>query len=257
VDLRTVRKNFIAASGRLDLVKKDGSNNGADWFINAGQRLLDRMIELPQMQNSFVRVMPPGGYTVLVEDCRVVQEVWVDIDGVMKRLTLLSHSDAMQKFPKIISARNTSLMPNIQLDAGTTYAGTPLYYCRYAASPSPRQQNLLFAGNTTNTAGMLGSQFGDLFNQTALMILPPVETQLAVKVVGIFYSVLLSDDGQITFWTMQAPDILVHAAMYQLEVFYRNMEGARGWMLAIQQALTGLDHDVVSEEQSQVNEIEG
>jgi len=41
---------------------------------------------------------------------------------------------------------------------------------------------------------------------------------------------------------------LVFAALYMLEVSYRNMEGANGWLLAMSEITTGIDKDVADEE---------
>jgi len=41
--LREIRDNFVKLSGRMDLVDEFGLNNGANAFINAGIRLLNRM----------------------------------------------------------------------------------------------------------------------------------------------------------------------------------------------------------------------
>jgi hypothetical protein len=74
---------------------------------------------------------------------------------------------------------------------------------------------------------------------------------------GYFNSPVLNADGESTFWTALYPNILVHAALYQLEVFYRNTEGAQDWMRAIQLALMNLDQTAVQDEQVYINQMEG
>jgi len=46
-DLRGVRKQFVTKTGRYDLVKDTNRwiDNGADWFIREGQKLLEGMVE--------------------------------------------------------------------------------------------------------------------------------------------------------------------------------------------------------------------
>ena len=45
MNLLQIRQKFRTLSGRHDLVESDGSDNGADFYINAGQRHLDRLDE--------------------------------------------------------------------------------------------------------------------------------------------------------------------------------------------------------------------
>jgi len=46
-----------------------------------------------------------------------------------------------------------------------------------------------------------------------------------------------------TWWSINYPEVLLHAALYQLEIAYRNMTGAQGWMAAIETALAKIDGD--------------
>jgi len=39
-----IRAEFLKLSGRHDLVNDDGTNNGADFYINAGLRMLNNMV---------------------------------------------------------------------------------------------------------------------------------------------------------------------------------------------------------------------
>ena len=43
MNLKQIRSKFVQLSGRLDLTTSYGKDNGADFFINAGIRLLNRL----------------------------------------------------------------------------------------------------------------------------------------------------------------------------------------------------------------------
>ncbi len=55
MNLFDVREQFIKQSGRRDLTDEYGFDNGADYFINSGLRMLDRMVtdEVPT-DNTYV-----------------------------------------------------------------------------------------------------------------------------------------------------------------------------------------------------------
>jgi len=47
------------------------------------------------------------------------------------------------------------------------------------------------------------------------------------------------------------------AGMYQLEVMYRNTEGANDWLRSIELAVTGLGKDFVEEHIAEVDQMNG
>jgi hypothetical protein len=57
-------------------------------------------------------------------------------------------------------------------------------------------------------------------------------------------------------WTEMHEMILVWAGLYMLEVSYRNTNGAKDWLAAIQREIISLDMDGVEEEIVGVDQIE-
>jgi hypothetical protein len=47
------------------------------------------------------------------------------------------------------------------------------------------------------------------------------------------------------------------AALYKLEVFYRNTEGAKDWSGAMKEDMLGMDHDFVEEDLNGPSQIGG
>jgi len=56
-----------------------------------------------------------------------------------------------------------------------------------------------------------------------------------------------------TWLSINYPDLIIQSALYKLEVFYRNMEGAKGWNEGIKEAVKHIDFDIVDQELAEVN----
>jgi hypothetical protein len=77
MDLLHVRQKFRDLSGRYDLVNADGSDNGANFFINEACRQLDRSIETQKSYGTYMEILAIGTWNVQFNRCRAVQEVWI------------------------------------------------------------------------------------------------------------------------------------------------------------------------------------
>jgi hypothetical protein len=78
-----------------------------------------------------------------------------------------------------------------------------------------------------------------------------------VEIVGFFYTAELSADDHISYWSEVHPELLVMAAMAVLEITYRNRQGFNDWMTAINNFMMTIGFDLVEEEISDVDELEG
>ena len=72
--LLSVRQRFVDLSGRYDLVidSINWANNGADFFIQAGQRWLDRSGIIPKSDSKYYKALAEGAWYDLIPDCRNV-----------------------------------------------------------------------------------------------------------------------------------------------------------------------------------------
>lgn len=70
-------------------------------------------------------------------------------------------------------------------------------------------------------------------------------------------NILLEDDKDENFWSREHPDVLIHAALYRLEIGYRNSSGARDWLSSIGIDLVEIDKEYVEEQAANVTEMEG
>lgn len=259
MNLRAIRDQFIRASGRADLATVKGADNGANWFINAGQQMLESMALLPQMFRNFPIILQAGSFYVPVPGLISAENVMFCEAGQygVTRLTKANLSELQDEYPDL-QVQNTLLRPVVSGQATVlTGCGTPLYYTTVMGITSPAR-NLIkqaLADNATlgNDASLVSTDYG----QKTVRIFPGSLTGGTLMIEGYFNSPVLNEDGEGTFWTALYPNILVHAALYQLEVFYRNTEGAQDWMRAIQLALMNLDQTAVQDEQVNINQMEG
>ena len=75
MNLLQLRVKFREISGRFDLVNDDGSDNGADFFINEGRKYLDRLDETQKSWASCFRWLEIGKFSVSFPYCRAIKEV--------------------------------------------------------------------------------------------------------------------------------------------------------------------------------------
>ena len=73
------RQHLVELSGRYDLVvdNVNWANQGADFFLQAGQRWLDRTSTIFQSGARYYKNLTQGAWFDLVPDCRAIQEVWI------------------------------------------------------------------------------------------------------------------------------------------------------------------------------------
>lgn len=237
MNLKELRVQFIKLSGRYDLVvdKIDWVDNGANFFIQAGQNFLDRMRNTAKSSNTIFKKLPAGGWYLTFEGCRSIKDVWINNASGRSKLIKKNLSWLYQEFSALVSATNQ---------------GTPLYYCpaRLRSTDSTDQADLGVFFNYVKA---------DSDDLRGILILGPPDESIVVEVYGMFYSDALDIDNDESYWTVNWPETLIKAALYQTEVFNRNSEGMRDWIAAIDADLLGIDKDIVEEEISSITQIRG
>lgn len=234
----TIRNKFVELSGRYDLINNDQTDNGADFFLNAGQKYLDRMMSSGKAMARYPLQLTAGVYVAYCAGLRAVKEVWIaDVDG-KTQLEPVSMNWLRNEYSESFA---------------TVPYGVPKYYAPAVFRPFP----------DTATGGDLTGMYdtGDLlvdgthFQMNGIVIMPPPETPYTLSIFGLFYSPTLYATLAAGVWTQSAsywtevhPDTLIAAALFKLEGFYRNSEGAKDFKATVMDDVTGLDHDLVEEE---------
>jgi hypothetical protein len=238
MDLLAVRKKFVKLSGHYDLVEDttDWADNGADFYIQAGQEFLDRRSKVTKQVSRLWEEIAIGAYYVTFQRCRTIEEVYVNDDSGRSKLVKKDFHWLHEEFSEIV--------------ASGSY-GTPLYYC-------PAYLRTQDNTDMDNLATFFNYVMSADDEYRGVLILPPPDEAVVVEVFGKFYSADISSDDDESFWTINHPSLLILASLYQLEILgHRNTQGANDYLGQLEVSLADLDMDLAEEESHGVNQIEG
>jgi hypothetical protein len=212
MNLLDIRKEFIRHTGRFDLVTNTSTfaDNGANFFIKAGQRVLDNKVNI--FQNDMILNMQTtvGDDLLRISGIRTIEGVWIVYDGVSRLLIEAFLHDFKQAFADNVST------------------GMPTHYVII-----PLRQSMNEDEDVLEHGFLLG---------------PKPSQEFDIRIKGRFFSHPLVQDTDKNFWSIQYPHTLIQAALYSIERFYRNTQGMNDHMLAIEEDLRGIDHEQVEQE---------
>jgi hypothetical protein len=244
-----IRKKFVEISGRHDLLTSDYVDNGADFFLNAGQRTLDRLMSKRSDKARYPILFSAGSVFLRMAGVRSIDEVWVSNADGMSRLTYYPVNRLREYYGEKLS----NVTP-----------GTPLYYAPTVVRPYPDVTTLTSLANFYDVEDLVAvSGSVSHFQYTGLVIMPPPETDVYVNVWGNFYSPTLSatySGGVVqtaSIWTELFPETLIAAAMYKLNSLYRDSEGAKDRRALMLEDVQGMDNDLAEEESAGDLTMEG
>ncbi len=219
-DLSDIRTALVRLSGRADLVVDTSGfvDNGANAFINMGQRLLDRLsgFNNPASENRQFVELAQGDNTATFDRLRSVSEVWVaDATDGRTQLEYRTLNELRKNFPGVVS----------EMDQGR-----PRFWSHSVRVTAPRNiadDGSEFAADT-NAAD---------FTVTTKFIAPGIEFFLpsdgvyTLTVFGRFYSPELKSNTDVSYWSQEQPELLVEAARYEIELQqHRNTAGTNAWL---------------------------
>ena len=228
MNLGEIRTQFGALSGRLDLIAEgDDGSVGADVYIKQGSKMLDRMADIESSHSVVFRTVEAGDYYLEVSNVRAIHEVWLYTGGKTFKLKEGTKEQLRGYFPGLLANSDR---------------GIPAWY----HTANMRVDEL----SDTSLEGFLNHVdfSGEYYNG---IIFPQVADEGIFEIDGNFYSTELINSTDENYWSVENPFLLVWAALYHMEVSYRNSEGAKDWMAAITQNLTMLEFDHV--EQGAIN----
>lgn len=217
--LAEVRKLLVTLSGRFDLVQDtvDYADNGADFFIRSGHRMLDSMTTHAKSEGFSEVYLIEGIQEYALTDFLSIRSIQVSTDSGVVTLTKKSEQEI-----------------NEGLAEG---AGVPRFYSLYTAIKSPLERNRERA-----------------YQRLSMKLFPSPEEGLIARVFGRITKTLI-EETDFSFWTLQAPETLVRAALYQMESFHRNSQGMRDYMNGIMQDIRNLDYDLIESEVAELNQM--
>lgn len=239
MNLKEIRKWFVEESGRYDLVvdQTDWADSGADKYINAAQRWLDRKSAHQREVSRAFSIIESEDYFTFCQDVRVIQEVWAGntIDG-MRELVKKSYKELRELYGE----------PMHRIDRGA-----PVYYAPAYIRPA-NEDATTFDGRVE-----LMDITTDWKMYNGIFIMPPADKEYQIEIWGKFFSRALQKDEDTSLWTILDPGILIKACLRELEIFYRNTTGVNDWTRAIEHDLIGVEFDFIDDDSQGVTQLGG
>jgi hypothetical protein len=241
MDLLGIRQWFVRESGRYDLVVDaaggDWADNGANSYINAGIRMLDRMQDTSKSIARNFQLTASGTNILVFQNCRAIREVWC------------ADTESRWKLDK----KDMQWMRENYADPDSDSYGTPLYYTPAALRNTPLV-DLKDAEDYPEYVSYL--KFLDIsYTSTGyngVLLGPPADGEYLIEVWGVFRPEELATDTATNEWTVRWPEIVVMASQAMLEKFNRNTEGLNDWLAAISSELRTIDIDEADEESAEI-----
>jgi len=248
MEYKDIRKKFVELSGRYDLVNPDWTDNGADFFFDAGQKMLDMMQDSKKMQAKNIQLVTAG--TILVKTAGLRSIIEVKVGTTTAGLVPLERKTLSE------------LKGYYEKELSDVDQGEPAYFAPTSLRPYPDATTALAWASYYDADDVT---LGDAhYTYEGLIIMPPPDGSYYVSIYGLYYSPTLAAtcaSGVWTqtksFWSELFPALLIQAAMYQLEVFYRNADGAKDWDMAIGKTMTQIDFDAAHGESVDINQMQG
>lgn len=213
MNLLDIRRLFVEHSGRYDLIEdvEDYADNGADFFIRAGQRVLDNKVNIWENEDILELQIEPNQETIeasALSAVRTIDQVWLFDGDRGHRLERLFLADFVNRFQRLPGN------------------GLPGYFTEMVV-------------RTTEGSTTVPEQ------GRKIMLGPAPDKRYDVFIRGRFFALPLNEDTNQNFWTMNYPHTLLQAALYVMERFYRNTQGMNDHMAAIEEDLEGIDFEQV------------
>lgn len=219
MNLAQVRKMFVKLTGRYDLVKDAESyaDDGADFMLNAGIRMLDSMFTHSKSYGTIRVPMKPKQAIYRTTNVLSIEGIQVSSDEGKVTLTHVKEQDITER--------------------STVGEGVPKYYAIHTGMRNPALGNL-----------------EDDFRGESFRVFPAPSSKLTAYVYGRI-TIPLEEDDDINFWSTSYPETLITAGQFFIERFHRNSQGMADHMRAIRQDLRELDNNAIESQIGSINQM--
>ena len=245
--LLAIRTGFVTRNGRHDLVvdTTNYADNGANFFIQAGQRYLDTILPNPKSLGWYKKDLAADDYKLEMNYVQNIEEVWVVASGETRtKLTPKSYTWLLENYGDAIASQSS---------------GVPTYWAPLVNTLSPAQKALTGSDYTTEfTYDFEDITFGaNRYIYDGVAFRPKADKVYTMSVLARFYS-LMASDTDISYHSERWPELLEMAANMALEIFYRNSAGVADWKRSIDMFLEGMDRTIINAEMVQAtNQMKG
>lgn len=232
---KEIRDKFVEVAGRYDLITATLEDNGADFFLNAAQRYLDRSHDHQKATARSVQPLAIGAIKVYAAGLRAVKEVWY------------ASADGTTTFPLTVESVS-AIKDFYRKQLSTETQGVPAYYAPASFRPYP---DAVLSATWTGYQDIEDLILSDgHYQNNGIVVMPAPVAACYISIVGLFYSPTLSATlaGGVwtqtkSFWSENHPDTLIAAACMKLHGLYQNTSGAADMKLIVQGDIIGMDQD--------------
>lgn len=207
MNLLQIRQELVKKSGRYDLATTGAEEFDTDTGADYYINAAIKTLDLEQEQGEQVQESSLSAGSSLAAFYRVRQ---------ISRLVFLEEDAEVELIRKTFS-QISQLYP---LLTGTT-VGTPGSWAIYAK-------------NSMNP----------YIARTDILILPPPDAAVTVRAYGRFFSPSLVENTDENYWSIEYPQVLLLAALREIEGINRNTEGYSDYTILINERLFGIDKDL-------------
>lgn len=241
MNLLDIRKQFIGISGRYDLVEDtiDWVDKGANFYINSGKKLLDKLCTVPENTANLYYELAAGEYSQSFQfNCRAIKSVFVNSSSTRYQLEKITLNEMKSWY--------TNPVADIT-------SGAPLYYClaNLRALETTDQNSLGTYLNLTHT------ESDTKYDYRGIILAPVLDEAYVIEISGLFDQFELTNNTDENYWTLADPALLLKAALYHLESFSRGTENAKNWISAIRAEAMEHDKDSIEECIADIDMMEG
>ena len=251
--LAHMREKLIELTGREDLRLVDAiGKKKADFFINAGQRLLDRLIKHPNTEAWYIptSLTTAGDFIFKMKYVRSFKEVWVIEDT--------TEGEAIRT--RVTPTTFTWIKANYGYPVSASDYGIPAYWAPVAIGLAPEQYALTSASHTdipdTHHITYVTSTANNPFIYDAVILAPVCQAGISIHILADFLSRPLSAETDMNFWTLNYPEALILAAAERCEAFMRNSQGAADYMKELTLTTDGIDMDIAERDVAQDSDLQ-
>lgn len=272
-------------SGRYNLattsVDDHDTDAGADFFIRGACIDLDLETEHSKDLKWYEETWIANSYsTSLIQKCRSIKEVWFEkTGGELVQLVKKALDELYVSYPKQ-SAESVGALaywaPNvIHRDPVNSSIGDDIKYMGIICMPPLELGASVVLGTdgndykcsvahtaTTDNKPITGGDYADYWEAlttSAGSAWAEASSYLSckIKIYGKFHSKALSSNTDTNYWSENYPNLLVMAALRNLEGFYRNTQGYNDYDRIVKDRLIEIDSDLVGWIDAEEMQMEG
>jgi len=238
MDKKTIRRKFVNLTGREDLIYSDGRDDGADFFLAAGQKFIDRQFGGPDADGTIMarafKELAAGEIGGVFTHCRAIKHVWIADATARTELEKKDFDWLQDSYAKPVDELTQ---------------GCPLYWSPIIMRTHPPPEHLTLA-ELDVIMGYAEFILGSQHMYHGVMVMPPCDAAYMLEVQGLFYTYdfNLMDEDEENFWTYNHPDLFLQAGIYRMESFMRNSEGMKDALGDLKVQLAGIDMDFVEQQ---------